>query len=163
MVQACNAMAMDNLAGGDLVNALVMLQRAESWTDPDIFMRHDGMRVLTYNNYACYYKREGNLKLALRYLRKAAALGTESSGIDNLSVTYLNLCAVLSQMGKYVPGTSPFSTMKPHSVAQCIALSHHTGIVKPWSMLKVRSSTAKRSSCAPRASQTLHSAQRRKR
>ena len=45
--------------------------------------------------------REGDLKSALRYLKQAARLGTESMEVENLSVTFLNLCAVLSQMGKY--------------------------------------------------------------
>ena len=56
-MQTCNAFAMEFLARGDKVNSLLMLQRAESWTDPDIFMRYDAMRALTLNNYACYYKR----------------------------------------------------------------------------------------------------------
>ena len=57
VVQTCNAFAMEFLGRNDRVNALLMLQRAEAWTDPDIFMRYDGMRALTLNNYACYYKK----------------------------------------------------------------------------------------------------------
>ncbi len=55
---------------------------------------------------------DGDLKTALRYLKRAATLGTESMEVDNLSVTFLNLCAVLSQSGKCVPAASPCGVLR---------------------------------------------------
>lgn len=59
--------------------------------------------------------REGDLKSALRYLKRAATLGTESMEVDNLSVTFLNLCAVLSQCGKCVGALHPSPSPPPPS------------------------------------------------
>lgn len=57
--------------------------------------------AVTYNNYACYYRKTGKLRTALMYLQSALELEWKSKKEDTLADTYLNLCAVLSQLGRH--------------------------------------------------------------
>ncbi len=65
---------------------------------------------MTLNNLACYYRKRGNLRTALQHLEKALkieeCLGGGSSGNGNIAGTHLNLCAVLSQLGRHEVMTS---------------------------------------------------------
>ena len=78
---------------------------------------------MTYNNYACLYRKTKELKKALSYLEKALDLeyfclnyypGASTSDELNVDITvgqsliisnpaeiHLNVCAVLSQMGEH--------------------------------------------------------------
>lgn len=56
---------------------------------------------MTYNNLACYYRRQNKLRTALKYLEKALQLNTTASDAVNRASTHLNLCAVLSQLGRH--------------------------------------------------------------
>merc|ERR1712187_468336 len=60
------------------------------------------LRAVTYNNMGCFYKSMGRLHTALQYLRKAQKIEERSNGrCQNPAGTHLNLCALLSQMGKH--------------------------------------------------------------
>jgi len=65
------------------------------------------LRILTYNNLACCYRHLGKLATSLGYLRKAVRIGGNRDdtmmevSTEHLEVTHLNMCAVLSQMGKH--------------------------------------------------------------
>ncbi|CAG9327643.1 unnamed protein product [Blepharisma stoltei] len=60
------------------------------------------LMALTFNNFACYYKRMNQPNVALLYLNQASKLEyqTLSSPID-LASTQLNLCAINSQLGRH--------------------------------------------------------------
>jgi tetratricopeptide (TPR) repeat protein len=75
---------------------LELLKKAEILTERD--MRG---RAITFNNLACYYRRQGKLHAALQYLQKALKIEARLENVENASDTYLNSCAVLSQLGRH--------------------------------------------------------------
>ncbi len=68
---------------------------------------------MTFNNYACYYRkyfynfsvnelRIGKLRIALQYLEKALIIEKSMpSNIASRADTHLNMCAVLSELGRH--------------------------------------------------------------
>ncbi len=59
---------------------------------------------MTLNNLACYYRKLGNLHTALVHLEKALKIEEclgGGKGNGNIADTHLNLCAVLSQLGRH--------------------------------------------------------------
>eukprot|EP00941_MAST-03F_sp_MAST-3F-sp1_P004121 g4121.t1 len=111
-----NSTAMSCLSLGEINETASLLKKAQFFTklerdeaEPFDFVN---LRTLTFNNIACYYRQLGKLKIALRYLRRAeaAACSNSSSNSDDSSkskqfeyigLTYLNLCAVLSQLNNH--------------------------------------------------------------
>ena len=73
-----------------------MLKKAEILTERD-----EKGRAVTYNNLACYYRRQGKLHNALVYLQKAVKIEQNLEDVANRADTHLNLCAVLSQIGRH--------------------------------------------------------------
>jgi tetratricopeptide (TPR) repeat protein len=73
------------------------------------------LRAITYNNYACLFRKTGKLRNALSYLEQALDLEytclnssdslhvsvDESLKISNPCEIHLNICAILSQMNKH--------------------------------------------------------------
>lgn len=69
------------------------------------------MRAITYNNFACLFRKTNKLRNALQYLEAALILeyktlndeGTVSENliISNPCEIHLNICAILSQLGKH--------------------------------------------------------------
>ena len=57
-------------------------------------------RAMTYNNMACYYRRVGKLRTALTFLQRALQIEGRLSKVETQADTYLNICAVLSQLNK---------------------------------------------------------------
>lgn len=87
--------------------ALELLRKAETLTDES-----DRFRAVTYNNFACIFRRTKKLRSALNYLEKALEIEytylhlSEETVEDCLQVSnpcdiHLNICAILSQMGKH--------------------------------------------------------------
>jgi hypothetical protein len=76
--------------------ALLILNKAESLTQPQKFGNYTALRALIYNNYGCYYRRKQDLPNALSALEKALKFLNMSNIRENLGLTHLNLCAVLS-------------------------------------------------------------------
>jgi tetratricopeptide (TPR) repeat protein len=56
---------------------------------------------MTYNNMACYYRRVGKLRTALKFLEQALSIEGRLNKIDTQADTHLNICAVLSQLNKH--------------------------------------------------------------
>lgn len=56
---------------------------------------------MTCNNLACYYRKQGKLNAALQYLQKALKIESRLDRVENAADTYLNTCAVLSQLGRH--------------------------------------------------------------
>ncbi len=63
--------------------------------------REPAGRAVTYNNYACFARQQGKLQTALQYLTKALAIEQRLVHVDNPADTHLNMCAVLSQLGRH--------------------------------------------------------------
>lgn len=84
-----------------------LLRKAEALTEEG-----DKYRAVTYNNFACIFRRTKKLRSALSYLEKALEIEynylhfSDESVDDCLQVLnptdiHLNICAILSQMGKH--------------------------------------------------------------
>lgn len=94
--EMCNLLAMTYLQQEDFPMVLELLKKAEILSERD-----KRGRAVTYNNLACYYRRQGKLHNALTYLQKAAKLEQTLENVPNRADTHLNLCAVLSQIGRH--------------------------------------------------------------
>jgi tetratricopeptide (TPR) repeat protein len=94
--EMCNVLAMHRLQTEDYSAALDLLKRAEAASD-----RSDEGRAITCNNLACYYKKVGKTRSALSYLQKAQAIEDRLETAHSPANTHLNMCAVLSQIGKH--------------------------------------------------------------
>ena len=87
--------------------ALELLRKAEMLTEEG-----DRYRAVTYNNFACIFRRTKKLRSALTYLEKALEIEynylhfssnavEECLQVSNPCDIHLNICAILSQMGKH--------------------------------------------------------------
>jgi len=101
-----NTLGMKHLKDGNTEVSCKYFEKAEALTDPaNLHMNADSrlvLRAVTYNNMGCFYKSMSKLHTALQYLRKAQKIEERSNGkCQNPAGTHLNLCALLSQMGKH--------------------------------------------------------------
>lgn len=98
----CNILSMSFLQKENFVVALELLRKAESLTE-----EHERLRAVTYNNFACLFRRTKKLRGALNYLEKALEIeysflhesddSVEVSLIEsNPCDIHLNICAILS-------------------------------------------------------------------
>lgn len=94
--EMCNLLAMTYLQQEDFAMVLELLKKAEILTERD-----KAGRAVTFNNLACYYRRQGKLHAALQYLQKALKIEARLETVENPADTYLNTCAVLSQLGRH--------------------------------------------------------------
>lgn len=94
--EMCNLLAMTYLQQEDFAMVLELLKKAEILTERD-----SAGRAVTFNNLACYYRRQGKLHAALQYLQKALKIEARLERVENPADTYLNTCAVLSQLGRH--------------------------------------------------------------
>ena len=87
--------------------SLELLRKAESLTEEG-----DRFRAVTYNNFACVFRRTKKLRSALSYLEKALEIEynylhfsdetvDECLQVSNPCDIHLNICAILSQMSKH--------------------------------------------------------------
>merc|ERR1712217_372667 len=101
-----NTLGMKNLKDGNIETSSKFFEKAEALTDSaNLHMNKDSrlvLRAVTYNNMGCFYKSMTKLHTALQYLRKAQKIEERSNGkCQNPAGTHLNICALLSQMGKH--------------------------------------------------------------
>jgi len=101
-----NTLGMKHLKDGQTDASAMFFEKAEALTDPaNLHMNAESrlvLRAVTYNNLGCFYKSMNKLHTALQYLRKAQKIEERSKGkCQNPAGTHLNLCALLSQMGKH--------------------------------------------------------------
>lgn len=80
----------------DFNMVLELLKKAEILTERD-----PAGRSATFNNLACYYRRQGKLHAALQYLQKALKIESRLTNVQNTADTHINACAVLSQLGRH--------------------------------------------------------------
>ena len=105
LVLAYNSASMQKLAQEDseqahllLVNAQTMLNSSTAFLAP--VLRRQLLSV-TYNNCACLFKRQNDLSTALGYAERALLLERQDPSAPNPASTHLNLCAILSEMGRH--------------------------------------------------------------
>merc|ERR1719454_1062757 len=101
-----NTLGMKHLKDGNTESSCKFFEKAEALMDPaNLHMSPESrlvLRAVTYNNMGCFYKSMSKLHTALQYLRKAQRIEERSNGkCQNPAGTHLNLCALLSQMGKH--------------------------------------------------------------
>jgi|Transcript_30617 tetratricopeptide (TPR) repeat protein len=94
--EMCNLLAMTYLQQEEFNMVLELLKKAEILTERDA-----AGRAATYNNLACYYRRQGKLHPALQYLQKALKIEARLPNVQNPADTHINACAVLSQLGRH--------------------------------------------------------------
>jgi tetratricopeptide (TPR) repeat protein len=94
--EMCNLLAMTYLQQEDFNMVLELLKKAEILTERD-----PAGRAATFNNLACYYRRQGKLHAALQYLQKALKIESKLTNVQNPADTHINACAVLSQLGRH--------------------------------------------------------------
>lgn len=101
-----NTLGMKHLKDGNNEISAKFFEKAEALTDPaNLHMVPEQrlvLRAVTYNNMGCFYKSLNKLHTALQYLKKAQSIEERSRGrCQNPAGTQLNMCALLSQMGKH--------------------------------------------------------------
>lgn len=101
-----NTLGMKYLKAGDTETSCKFFEKAEALTDPaNLHINPESrlvLRAVTYNNMGCFYKSMTKLHTALQYLKKAQKIEERpDSKSQNPAGTHLNLCALLSQMGKH--------------------------------------------------------------
>ena len=92
MAELCeiyNDLASEMLESGDAPGALNLLRKAEG------VGINNFCKVKTLNTLACYYRHVGKARIAENYLLKALEIQCDMSN------THVNLCAVLSELGKH--------------------------------------------------------------
>lgn len=104
----CNVLSMAHLQREDYKLCQELLKKAELFTE-----QNDRMRAITYNNFACLFRKTNKLRNALQYLEAALVLEyktlisdddctvSENLMISNPCEIHLNICAILSQLGKH--------------------------------------------------------------
>ena len=103
----CNVLSMAHLQKEDYRLCQELLKKAELFAD-----HNDRMKAITFNNFACLFRKTNKLRNALNYLEMALALeytclnendAEVSVGlrISNPCEIHLNICAILSQLGKH--------------------------------------------------------------
>merc|ERR1719446_267185 len=102
-----NTLGMKHLKEGQTDASCKFFEKAEALTDPaNLHMNpisRQVLRAVTYNNMGCFYKSMSKLHTALQYLRKAQKIEERCGDrCQNPAGTHLNLCALLSQMGKHM-------------------------------------------------------------
>lgn len=94
--EMCNLLAMTYLQQEDFNMVLELLKKAEILTERDL-----PGKAATFNNLACYYRRQGKLHASLQYLQKALKIESRLTNVQNPADTHINACAVLSQLGRH--------------------------------------------------------------
>jgi len=96
LCELCNMLSMIFLQKEKFEATLEFLRKAEQLARNSL-----ELKGVTYNNMACYYRRIGKLKIALKYLEDALAIEIKLDKTKALADTHLNICAVYSQLEKH--------------------------------------------------------------
>jgi len=94
--ELCNFLAMSKLQAGESKLAEQLLKKAEILHQND-----EPGQAVTFNNLACFYRKKGKTKAALQYLKKTLRIESTLETVENPGDTHLNMCAVLSELGRH--------------------------------------------------------------
>ncbi len=103
----CNVLSMAHLQREDYKLCQDLLKKAELFSEGS-----ERMKAITFNNFACLFRKTNKLRIALNYLEMALALEytclndidedvSEGLKISNPCEIHLNICAILSQLNKH--------------------------------------------------------------
>ena len=103
----CNVLSMAHLQREDFHLCRDLLKKAELFSEGNL-----RIKAITYNNLACLCRKTNKLRNALNYLEMALALEyqclndsdedvTQGLLVSNPCEIHLNICAILSQLGKH--------------------------------------------------------------
>jgi hypothetical protein len=101
---------MAHLARGDAPACAALLSRAmqmlrsasiDHSSSSTSSSSHAALEILTYNSAACMHRRERASADSLRCLQRALAVSAATQCTEGIVVTHLNMCAVLSQLGRH--------------------------------------------------------------
>jgi len=85
--------------------AKTLLEEAETLTGKNSCIpksaRRSKLRAVTLNNLGCFYKQMSKPHTAHKYLERALEIEATTPECDNPAGTHLNLCAILSQLGRH--------------------------------------------------------------
>ena len=98
---------MAHLQREDFKLCMELLRKAELFSE-----HNERIKAITYNNFACLFRKTNKLRNALNYLEMALALEYQclNENDDDVSIglrisnpceIHLNICAILSQLGKH--------------------------------------------------------------
>ena len=59
------------------------------------------LKAVTYNNLGCFYKAQKKARISLGFLERALRIEATTPSCDNPATTHLNLCTILSQLGRH--------------------------------------------------------------
>jgi hypothetical protein len=92
-------------------------------------------KATTLNNLACYYRRLGKLHAAMTCLKKALEIETTIlKNTRNAADTHLNICAVLSQLGRHEAALE-------HAQEALISLQEETMMIENSTLLATNDTT----------------------
>jgi hypothetical protein len=103
----CNVLSMAHLQKEDYKLCNDLLKKAELFSEGN-----PRIKAMTYNNFACLFRKTNKLRNALTYLEMALETEytclnaqdepvSETLVISNPSEIHLNICAILSQLNKH--------------------------------------------------------------
>lgn len=97
LAEMCNLLSMSFLQQDNYAVTIELLKKAEI-----LAQHHPKEKATTLNNLACYYRRLGKLHTAMTCLKQALAIEKKTlKDTKHAADTHLNMCAVLSQLGKH--------------------------------------------------------------
>ena len=100
IIESLNKKAMKFVQQKDTETSMIILGKCEELLKNGHYGIFPLLRNLTYNNFGCIYRRIGQVSQALHFLKIALKMLVKANKLEYSSVTYLNLCAVLSQIGE---------------------------------------------------------------
>jgi hypothetical protein len=100
-VEELNKIGMQFVQHQDIETGQKILEFCEQCTQPGTYGEFPLLRNLTYNNLGCLYRRVGKNKLALSFLKRGLNILSQNGLMQHSAMTFLNLCAVVSQLGEY--------------------------------------------------------------
>lgn len=95
-----NHFALSLLQMDKLRDAFQLLEVCSKWSESEKYGVFPALISLTYNHFGCCYRRMGKLDQALYFLEMAANYLRNLNKVDISGMTYINLCATLSQQGE---------------------------------------------------------------
>eukprot|EP00003_Mantamonas_plastica_P006103 TRINITY_DN14957_c0_g2_i3.p1 TRINITY_DN14957_c0_g2~~TRINITY_DN14957_c0_g2_i3.p1 ORF type:complete len:407 (+),score=161.98 TRINITY_DN14957_c0_g2_i3:809-2029(+) len=105
IAEFCNSLALLYLSKGNLTLTHELLKKSliltenQGWDSQNDTMRLK-VRAITYNNIACACQKQENYHTALKNLERALRIEGQLETV-NPSGTHLNICAVLSHLGRH--------------------------------------------------------------
>ena len=109
VIKEINQEAMEQLEAGDVNSSLYLLsmgleiiQSFSTFTYFEVPSKSfSSLTILCLNNMAFVYRRLGHLNSSLNCLHKASDISESDGLIENVAVTHLNICAVLSKLKQH--------------------------------------------------------------